>query len=91
MRQVNKTSQQKLEIEAAERTERRKGGFEYMGVRDRGWGKLRNGVIIHWHTDAPLEEGVSRKRIPDNHFLLTDQGKSTLFDAEEFRQWLRWA
>jgi hypothetical protein len=42
MRSAPKSEQEKLEIEAAERTDRRKGAFKYMNIRDRGWGQIND-------------------------------------------------
>lgn len=107
MRRVTKTEQEKAEIEASERTDRRRGGFELMGVRDRGWGRIKDyagsrEVVMEWHSDAPLEDGVLRTYVPDGKFLIRipsryykghpkyEKGQVLAFDKEEFMRWLRW-
>lgn len=90
MRRVTKTEQEKAEIEASERNDRRKGGFELMKVRDGGFFRLSNGVGILWHSDSPLEEGVARRYVPDGMFILDISGKEAIFDKEEFMRYLRW-
>lgn len=93
MRKAPKSEQEKLEIEAAERTDRRKGGFELGKVRDRGWGTLHDitgrEVVMLWH---PVERlpGLAYDKVPDNHFGLVIDGKKVIFEAEEFRRLLRW-
>jgi len=88
MRKAPKSEQEKAEIEAAERKDRRKGGFGLMAIRDRGWGRMNNGTIMVWHVDN--EEAEAKHDVPDDHFLLIIDGKEKLFEAEEFRRWLRW-
>jgi len=75
MRHAPKSDQEKLEIEAAERTDRRKAGFDLMKVRDRGSGSVRDHsgseVRIYWHVnDDELEEGEVRWNVPDGMFIL---------------------
>lgn len=90
MRKVSKTDQEKREIEESERTDRRKGGFELMKVRDRGYFTMSNGVGILWHTDRELDEGEARRYIKDGSFVLNIEGKEAVFDKEEFMRYLRW-
>jgi hypothetical protein len=96
MRSAPKSEQEKLEIEAAERTDRRKGAFKYMNIRDRGWGQIndlhnKRSAVMHWHVSVPLEEGVPRRQVPDGVFTLDVAGQVIAFDVEEFRKLLRWA
>ncbi len=94
MRQVTKTEQEKAEIEAAERKDFRKGGFDIMHDRDRSWGRIRNyeggEVVMEWHVDSPLEEGVPRNNLPDGMFRLIANGQSIIMEKEEFMRLLRW-
>jgi len=90
MRNIAKTEQEKAEIEAAERADRRSGGFELMKVRDRGYFRMSNGVGIMWHSDEPLKDGEARRYVPDGMFVLNINGKEALFDKEEFMRYLRW-
>ena len=91
MRKVTQSEQERKEIEAAERAEKRSHGFELMAVRDRGWFKLSNGVGIMWHSDEPLADWEARRYVPDGMFLLNFDGKEAIFDKEEFMRYLRWA
>lgn len=90
MRKVTKTEQEKQEIEAAERTNRRKGGFDLMKVRDRGYFRMSNGVGIMWHSDTELSDYEARRYVPDGMFVLNIEGKEAIFDKEEFMRYLRW-
>jgi len=90
MRYANKTEQEKAEIAAAERADKRKHGFSLMAVRDRGWFKLSNGVGIIWHSEAPLEDYEARRYVPDGMFILKIGNEEAVFDKEEFMRYLRW-
>jgi hypothetical protein len=89
MRKAPKSEQEIAEIEAAERQDRRKGGFGLMAIRDRGWGRMSNGTVMVWHVDRE-DDGTLRHDVPDDHFMLIIDGKEKMFEAEEFRRWLRW-
>lgn len=82
-----------LAIEKAkdERQRNRRKGFSMMTVRDKGWARLSNGTAMLWHSEAPLKPGEVRRNIPEGSFVLVMGGEERLFDAEEFRRWLRWA
>ncbi len=89
MRKAPKSEQEKAEIEAAERQDRRKDGFGLMAIRDRGWGRMSNGVVMVWPVNDPVDKTIVNG-VPDNHFLLDIKGNKYLFEAEEFRRFLRW-
>jgi hypothetical protein len=92
MRSSPKSEKEKQEIEASERRERRKGGYDLMHVRDRGWGKLDNGVVMSWHVEPEKRyEGITYSGIPDGYFVLHTGKDSHVFDKEDFMRWLRWA
>lgn len=83
------------EIQAAEKAKSdresgRRDGFSMMKVRDLGWNWFSNGALIEWNTARPLGDGEARTCVPKGSFILTIDGKKTLFDAEEFRKSLRW-
>jgi hypothetical protein len=97
MRRATKTEQEKLEIDAAERTDRRKIGFDLMKVRDSGGYVLSNGVKMNWSVPVPEIDGLADdeifvfpRNIPDGYFSLTFGGKELFFEKEEFMRYLRW-
>lgn len=59
--------------------------------RDCGWAKFGNGAVMLWHSDAELKEGEVRPNVAPGTFYLIVNGRTLLFDAEEFRKSLRWA
>ena len=65
----------------------RKGGLSLMEVRDRGYGKVYemkgNDVTLIW--------GVRDDLAHENLFKLKIGRQEYIFDAEEFRKFLRWA
>lgn len=87
------TSDEILAIEKAadDRRQNRRNGFELMDIRDQGWHRLSNGVTISWHTPKPTGDNYIWRYIPEGTFELQVNGEKILFDAEEFRRWLRWA
>ena len=83
------------EIQAAEmaeddRKKNRNNGFSLMDIRDRGWARLNNGIIIVWHTDKPLNNGEVRDYIPPGHFALHLDKEKYIFEADDFQKFLRW-
>lgn len=86
-----------VEIEEAEQTEdnRRQGrklGFSLMDLRDQGYGRMSNGVVIEW--PIPKErrkDGVPYRDIPKGKFILHVGREQVLCDADEFMKFLRWA
>ena len=93
MRQSNLTADQIFEAEKAadDRKQTRKSGFAMAEVRDKGWQRLDNGTVIAWPVDVELNPGEARQFIPEGHFTIhTPKGESLLFNADEFRKWLRW-
>lgn len=82
-----------IEMAADDRRRNRNDGFSMAAIRDRGWVHLENGFMMRWNAPTiELEEGEFQDNpIPKGYFLLNFQGKNQLFDAEEFRKWLRWA
>jgi len=90
MRRTTKTEQERAEIEASERTDRRKGGFDLMKVRDRGWWRMSNGLGMVWHTNSEPAEYEARRSVPDGMFLLQIGREEVVCDKEEFMRWLRW-
>lgn len=79
------------EVAAADRKEKRKTGFSMMSIRDKGYQRLSNGVIMLWPTDRELEDGETITRVPDGKFVLIVNGEYIPFDTDDFRQSLRWA
>lgn len=85
----------KAEKARDDRLRSRKKGFSKMHERDEGQALLNNGVTMHWPVvefDAP-DKGIHvyPRRVPEGMFVLEFDGQSYLFDAEEFRRYLRWA
>jgi hypothetical protein len=84
------------EIEFAEfdRRQVRGKGLDLMSVRDRGWGHIRDhrgrALTMSWHVNAPPQEGIARNNIPPGMFMLEGDGIRVMFDADEFRKFLRW-
>lgn len=91
----------KAEQAADARRQNRAGGFSLMKDRDSGSHRLSNGVMMYWHIPRPeeiptqsydgVEIGVWPGSPPPGHFALEIDGKKVVFDAEDFRHWLRWA
>lgn len=80
------------EIEAQEladnqRKQNRRNGMSLMPERDQGWGKLSNGQVIEWPVDAPLQELVPRRVIPNGQVVIDE----IFYDVDELRRYLRWA
>lgn len=75
-----------VELAADTRKRKRGEGFALMSVRDRGWKRLSNGVLMEWQVDRPLEEYEVRTHVPNGMFKL--DGK--MYDADDFRKYLRW-
>lgn len=84
----------------------RAGGFGLMNVRDKGYQRLSNAVVMCWHVDKEAGKQVGGyyrdngewvelttypRDVPEGKFLLDIKGKILAFDAEEFRRFLRWA
>lgn len=90
MRKTTLNDQEVTEVDEYKRRDRRNNAFGLMRTRDRGWVRLKNGAIFEWPTDRSLEEGEVRTHVPKGHFLLTINGKTTLFDADEFGMYTRW-
>lgn len=78
------------EIAADERRRSRNNGFSLMSVRDRGWTRLNNGVVMLWPTDREPMPGEAITSVPKGKFVLVINGKSHLFDADDFQKSLRW-
>lgn len=80
------------ELEEYNRKRTRKRGYSMMSVRDRGYSILNNGVKIVWPVAGEWSEeqgGIQTKSgtgVPTGHFKL--DGK--LYDADDFRRFLRW-
>lgn len=86
---MNKRDAEKAELAEAERRERRAVGFDLMHVRDQGGARLSNGAIMEWHVDNP-EPYKPYRNVPAGYFVLTINGEHALFNAEEFKEFLRW-
>lgn len=82
---------EELELAENNRRQTRKSGFSLMSVRDRGWIKLNNGVVLEWPVDRELLDGEVRSFIPKGYFGMVTGDKKIIFDAEEFKKYLRWA
>ena len=106
MRTAKLTADEIFEAEKAAdaRQRHRQKGYRKMDERDRGWTRLSNGIVMIWPT--PPDELRERSTFtiddeevtiygvhpsaPDGHFILEINGQQHLFEAEEFRRWLRW-
>jgi len=97
MRQTNLSAAEIADMDDSKRREDRNRGLKAIPIRDRGYQKLSNGVGFYWHHPKRESEEVNgittiaTPKVPDNHFGVEIDGKMTVFDAEEFRKWLRWA
>lgn len=87
MRNTQLRPEEIAEMDATKQKETRAMGLDLMPVRDRGWGKLRNGTLVEWHTDRPLQELEARRYVPDGMVVIDNK----LYDTEELRRFLRWA
>lgn len=93
MRRSKLTADEIFDAEKAadDRTQTRKSGFAMAVNRDKGWQLLTNGATILWPLNKELRDGEARQYIPEGYFALrTPKGEFLLFDADEFRKWLRW-
>jgi hypothetical protein len=98
MRHGNQSADEILAAEKAkdDRQKSRKRGYGLMTTRDQGQVVLTNGVKMYWpvprQEPPPGYKGVwvYPRAIPENQFILDVDGKEIIFDAEEFRKWLRW-
>lgn len=98
MTKTKLTTDEIIEAEKAksDRVESRKRGHAKMKERDQGWVRLSNGVLMEWSIPGGWSEeigGISvsiGNHIPEGNFLLKMGKETKLFDAEEFRRWLRW-
>lgn len=86
-RQLKQSAEEIAEFNEYKRREDRSSGFGLMAVRDKGWARLKNGVVVNWNVDRPLESGEARDYVPDE--MIKIDGK--LYDADELRSFLRWA
>lgn len=96
MRVGKLTHEEILKAEKAkdDRIQSRNKGFSKMRERDAGEARLDNGVLMYWPVpeyEAP-DTGIHvyPRRVPEGKFVLELGDESYLFDAEEFRKWLRW-
>lgn len=79
------------EMAADERKQNRKNGFSLADIRDRGWTRLSNGVIMEWWVEKEKrQEYIAYPNIPQGKFMLTIDGRSVVYDADDFRKFLRW-
>lgn len=85
----NYSDAEKADMAEAERRERRNSGLDLMQARDRGGARLSNGVIMEWHVDN-RQPYQPYRNLPPGYFVLTIDGKSALFDTEEFKEHFRW-
>ncbi len=78
-----------------DRKRSRRRGYAKMEERDAGTARIRNyngsEVRMLWHIpEDRREEGLCYSGVSDGMFILEFAGKKLVFDAEEFRKWLRW-
>jgi hypothetical protein len=77
-----------------DRIRSRNKGFAKMHERDEGMALLNNGVLMLWPVVEPeaSDKGVHvyPRRVPEGKFVLKIGEETRLFDAEEFRSFLRW-
>lgn len=79
----------------------RLSGYALMEVRDRGEVIIsdhagKRNVAMYWPVNRELSPGETRFDMPNGKFMLEFKNKNgsterVVFDAEEFRKWLRWA
>lgn len=107
MRTSNITAEeiQAAEKASEDRRRSRSQGFDKMHERDRAYQQLSNGTTMLWHVNKELikQEGTTEvggkvvdvkiypPTIPEDSFALVIEGKTHLFNLDEFRRWLRWA
>lgn len=82
---------EEAELAADKRKVARGTGFSMMEIRDRGWSRFKNGVVMEWHVDpSKYREGVAYTHIPAGHFVLSIKDQRILFDVDDFQKFLRW-
>lgn len=99
MRSSKLSAEEILKAEKAkdDRKRSRGRGFSKMRERDSGHALLSNGAWISWNIPGEWSDevnGISTftgNNVPPGMFLLQIGNEKKLFDAEEFRKWLRWA
>jgi len=90
MRKSTLTSQ---EVSEMDKMNNRKSGYALMSIKDRGFARLSNSVVVRWNAPTPWSEPsgdklqTRRSTIPDGTFEIN----GILFNAEELRKFLRWA
>lgn len=88
---ISASDMEARELSEYNRRHKRDRAFDTMKIRDRGWVRLSNGVILHWPVTNPPEELVPRQVVPEGTFMLSIGDQTAVFDLDEFRMWLRWA
>ncbi len=106
MKKTKLTHEEILEAEKFQdnRKRTRAIGFQKMHERDQAVATLSNGAQMLWHVDKELNRQVGTMfingktveivtyppNIPEDSFGLVIDGKTHIFNTEEFRRWLRW-
>lgn len=97
MRHAKVDAEEILKAEKAkdDRQRSRKNGYSMMSQRDAAYARLRNfnggDVIMQWHVPKEQrEDGLGYSGVPDGMFSLKIGKELVVFDAEEFRKYLRW-
>lgn len=103
---ISASEMEERELTEYNRLHKRGRALNLARVRDRGWVRLKNNVVMLWPVDKELGKTVSTitledgekltvttypPYVPDGHFTLEIDGKRHMFDTDEFRKFLRWA
>lgn len=102
MRKSRLSAGEVAELDAFNRSETRKSGFDLIPMRDRGYADLKKGGRVHWHfkprerepyyfPDSTKVTTYSLPCVADGEFGVEVGGKLVVFDSEELMKHLRWA
>lgn len=87
MRKSTLSQEEVAELDAFNKGETRKSGFNLMSDRDKGYAKLTNGSEVQWHVDRPLRNYEARLFVRPGNIII--DGKK--FNVDELMKYTRWA
>ena len=100
MRKSKHSVQEVAEMDEMKATDIRKGGLGLISVRDRGWARLDNGVVLRWHSNRPASSEteidghvveIKNSNVPSGTLVMTTEHGDISFNAEELMRLIRWA
>jgi len=101
MRKTSLSQQEVAELDETKAKEARKSGLNLIPERDRGYHRLRNGVMVYWNHPTREHQPSSHNgieivtkttpRVAPGEFGIEVDGRIIRFDADELRMYLRWS